>query len=240
MLSALVLSASAANYKPIAGNLLKGGDFNSKTVNGADITQCFWFGRDQSNPENAKPYRGSTIEWLKDGGVGNTGCLKMNGANGQMPCLCYCNDAKDDTFTYTFPYIEEGKKYVAFVDVYRPEGSTSEINFNSENNVTKDENGQNINIMATKNGEWERLLMVFTAGTTGDCFLRVMANSGTLKLGDYILIDNFYFAEYNASIDYTAVVKDNPPTSDAAIAIGAVLLAASAAVVCLNAKKRNG
>lgn len=84
ILAALMLSVtlcaavSASNYKVIEGNTLIGGDFNQQTLeNGLNVNEYFWFGRSaEASADNALPYRGSTIVWQANGGVGNSGCLK--------------------------------------------------------------------------------------------------------------------------------------------------------------------
>ena len=220
----LAAAVSAAYYKTIPGNLVKGGDFNS-----ADVADYFWM-----NPDEG-PYRGGTCEWQKDGGVGNSGCIRMNYTTSVNadPGLCSRNQKNEPMF----PQVTEGKKYVAIIDIYRPAGVDATIQWDAENGC-----GLGYQV-ATKNGEWERLVGIWTADTTGNCYLRVFnrtADGGTgLKEGQYVLLDNFYFAEYKEGVNYTEMVNEGTPdTGDNAVVISAVVAAAALAGVCVVAGKK--
>lgn len=220
----LAAAVSAAHYKTIPGNLVKGGDFNS-----ADVADYFWI------DPNDVPYRGSTCVWQKDGGVGNSGCIRMNGTDNvsSVPAICSRNQKGEPMF----PQITEGKKYVAIIDVYRPEGVNGTVQWDAEN-------GCGLGYQrATKNGEWERIVSIWTANTSGNCYLRVvneLGDGGTaLKVGEYVLLDNFYFAEYKEGVNYTEMVNDGTPaTGDNAVVISAVVAAAALAGVCVVAGKK--
>ena len=85
----LAAAVSAAYYKTIPGNLVKGGEFNS-----ADVADYFWM-----NPDEG-PYRGGTCVWQKDGGVGNSGCIRMNYTTdvNADPGLCSRNQKNEPMF----------------------------------------------------------------------------------------------------------------------------------------------
>ena len=220
----LAAAVSAAHYKVIPGNLIKGGDFNS-----SDVADYFWM------DPNDTPYRGASCTWQKDGGVGNSGCIKMSASTDirAIPALCSRNQKGEPMF----PQITEGKKYVAMIDVYRPAGVDATIQWDAENGC-----GLGYN-RAQKNGEWERLVGIWTADRSGDCYLRIFNAEGDgnvlLKGDDYILIDNFYFAEYKEGVNYTEMVNDGTPaTGDNAAVISAVVAAAALAGVCVVAGKK--
>ena len=220
----LAAAVSAAYYKTIPGNLVKGGEFNS-----ADVADYFWM-----NPDEG-PYRGGTCVWQKDGGVGNSGCIRMNYTTdvNADPGLCSRNQKNEPMF----PQVTEGKKYVAIIDIYRPEGVDATIRWDAENGCGLAYQ------LASKNGEWERIVSIWTADTTGNCYLRVFnmtADGGTaLKEGQYVLLDNFYFAEYKEGLNYTEMVNEGTPdTGDNAVVISAVVAAAALAGVCVVAGKK--
>lgn len=220
----LAAAVSAAHYKVIPGNLVAGGDFNS-----SNVADYFWM-----NPDEG-PYRGGTCVWQKDGGVGNSGCIRMNATTdlSAVPALCSRNQV-DATM---FPQITEGKKYVAMIDVYRPNGVDATIQWDAEN-------GCGLGYQrTTKNGEWERLVGIFTADTSGPCYLRVFnatSDGGISFKGDeYVLLDNFYFAEYKEGVNYTEMVNDDAPdTGDSTVVVSAVIAAAALAGVCVVASKK--
>lgn len=229
----LAAAVSAAHYKTIPGNLVKCGDFNS-----AEVTNYFWI------DPNDVPYRGSTCVWQKDGGVGNSGCIRMNGTDNisSVPAICSRNLVDgvvdgNNVESKMYPQIVAGKKYVAIIDVYRPVGVDATIQWDAEN-------GCGLAYQrATKNGEWERIVSIWTADTTGNCYLRVVnesANGGVgLKPDQYVLLDNFYFAEYKEGVNYTEMVNDGTPaTGDNAVVISAVVAAAALAGVCVVAGKK--
>lgn len=229
----LAAAVSAAYYKTIPGNLVKGGDFNS-----AEVTKYFWI-----DPNDA-PYRGATCVWQENGGVGNSGCIRMNGTDSvsSFPAICSRNlvDGVVDGNTVEskmFPQITEGKKYVAIIDVYRPEGVNATVQWDAEN-------GCGLGYQrAAKNGEWERIVSIWTANISGNCYLRVVNEIGdggvALKVGEYVLLDNFYFAEYKEGVNYTEMVNEGTPdTGDNAVVISAVVAAAALAGVCVVAGKK--
>lgn len=220
----LAAAVSAAHYKVIPGNLVKGGDFNS-----SDVADYFWI-----NPDEG-PWRGGTCTWQKDGGVGNSGCIKMEGTDNVSTTTGLCS--RNQKGEPMFPQITNGKKYVAMIDVYRPVGVDATIQWDAEN-------GCGLGYTrAQKNGEWERLVGIWTANTDGDCYLRVFncrEDGGVrLKPDQYVLLDNFYFAEYQEGVNYTEMVNDEAPaTGDSAVVISAVVAAAALAGVCVVAGKK--
>lgn len=232
----LAAAVSAAHYKTIPGNTLVGGDFNKQTLdNGLNVNEYFWFGRSaEVSADNGLPYRGSTIVWQKNGGVGNSGCLKMSGTDNtaSKPAICYAA-TEAAGLEHPCPYVESGKTYIAMIDVYRPEGVTTVFQFQPENEfgTTPAE--------TTETGKWERLVIKFTSGRTDNFFIRLLALDNSFKPDRYILIDNFYLAEYNEKIDYMEMENDpTPPTGDGAVVISAVCAAAALAGVCVIAGKK--
>ncbi len=228
----LAAAVSAAYYKTIPGNLIKGGDFNS-----ADVADYFWM-----NPDEG-PYRGGTCVWQKDGGAGNSGCIRMNGTDNvsSVPALVPRNlvdgvvDGKN-VDAKMWPQVVEGKKYVAMIDVFRPVGVDATVQWDTENGLVAYQR-------AAKNGEWERIVTIWTANTSGNCHLRVVnecLDGGIgLKPDQYVLLDNFYFAEYKEGVNYTEMVnEETPDTGDNAVVISAVVAAAALAGVCVVAGKK--
>ena len=221
----MLTSATAATYKVIQGNLLENGDFNSDRVD-----QYFWI-----NPDDGI-YRGGTCVPQKTGGVGNSGCVRMNGSNDVFTCpsLGYRNQVN----TPMFAQVTAGKKYIAMVDIFRPEGVTATVRFDAENGRAM------AYVETSKNGEWERLMSVFTADGTGDAYFRVFVPNSDLKENQYILIDNVYFAEYQEGVNYLETVSDDTPspgspeTSDGVFTISAVVAVAVLTGVCVFTKKK--
>lgn len=235
----MLLAVGAAHLKTdIAGNMAVGGNFDSGED---DAKSHFWFGRS----EDINPYRGTTVVYQSNGGINNSGCLRINGSNNAAPGLCFCDSTKPND---SWLKVQAGKKYIAFIDVLVPTGSDTLIWWGPENNdigapnIHAMTNNQEGSWVSLEHDTWKRLSCVFTAAKDGDIYYRVTFPWDDLKEGEYILVDNFYLGIYDESVDYNEMVEDvvNPPapdTGDAAV-ISAVTAAVLLAGICVVSKKK--